>query len=105
MTRSLRGTACVLLVAAALLASTTPAALATPREGQGRTASIASKGVVSELLAWLGQWVGGAGLQSLWAGTGGAIDPDGEPAAPSRPGSGDGVTVLPQGGHTMDPDG
>lgn len=103
MRRSLRGTACVLLVAAALLALTSPT-LATPREGQGRTASITSKGVVSELLAWLGQWVGAEGLQSFWAATGHAIDPEGEPAPPSEPNPGGGGATT-QGGGTMDPDG
>lgn len=103
MLKRLRLAASVLLVAGALVAVASPA-VATPRAEPPARLCSAPASVASELLAWLGQWFGGMSLEGVWAANGHAIDPDGQPSAPSSSDPSDGDATA-QNGHAIDPDG
>lgn len=101
MDERLRRTGFALLTAALLLLPASPA-LAAPYTGSAPTPALASRHALSELLAWLGSWLGPAPVQSHAAPGGQSVDPNGQPTASDPPGD---PVLTPQGGGTVDPNG
>lgn len=103
MRRSIRQVASALLVAVVLLALASPAAAA-PREEPARSLALLGPRVVSELLAWVGQWFGDSQLESVSAAAGGGMDPNGS-AGSTEAEDDPGDSTTPQASHGMDPNG